>query len=117
MRVSRAVGAALTTIVAVAAFTITGESSASAATCPYEAWPKVDGREAHWTLKCLSGPYVQLNGWVKDTGWDGDCARLRVTPEVTPEKPFTVSACGDGTRTVVNRRIQAHNVDVELYIS
>ena len=69
--------------------------TASAATCPSTASPKIDGAIADWSLSC-SGGAVQVSGWLEDTRMDGKCAMVRVVGGNGEYR--TKQACGSGVR-------------------
>ncbi|WP_431945414.1 hypothetical protein [Actinacidiphila sp. bgisy167] len=68
---------------------------ASAATCPSEAAPLIDGATAEWKLRC-SGNNVTVQGWLQDTRTDGKCAVVRINAGNGDYK--TKSACSSGVR-------------------
>ncbi|MFB7763308.1 hypothetical protein [Streptomyces xiamenensis] len=72
-------------------------SPASAATCPSEASPVVNGGKAHWKIACTSKG-VKVYGWVQDTATDGRCATVTATSDGGPGWINMVEACGSGVR-------------------
>jgi hypothetical protein len=60
--------------VAIAAF-LAAAPPASAAGCGERNDVHTSGGEAHWTLGC-AGNGISVDGWVKDTDADGQCAEV-----------------------------------------
>lgn len=89
----------LSAVVLAGGLAFTAAGPASAATCPATLSPRIDGADAHWTLRC-NGNNVTMDGWVEDTAWDGDCAILRVN--AGNGKYNARKACGSGTRESIH---------------
>jgi hypothetical protein len=86
---------ALSTVVLAGGLAVGAAGTASAATCPSSASPKISGAEASWTLRC-SGGSVRVSGWLEDTRMDGKCAVVRGVGGNGESR--SKKACGSGVR-------------------
>ncbi|MFH9039916.1 hypothetical protein ACH4FA_11210 [Streptomyces sp. NPDC017966] len=93
--VRKTVLSALSTIVLAGGLAVGAAGTASAATCPSTASPKIDGAIAGWSLSC-SGGAVRVSGWLEDTRMDGKCAMVRIVGGNGEYR--TKQACGSGVR-------------------
>lgn len=86
---------------------------ATAARCsnvPHDA--HTSGGEAHWTVAC-SGGKVYVDGWVKDTDADGQCARVRAI--VGSSGSHEVKACPKNHVTSFHWSGRGNSADVYLF--
>ncbi|MBL3666792.1 hypothetical protein JL475_12475 [Streptomyces sp. M2CJ-2] len=93
--VRKTITSVLSTVVLAGGLAFGAAGTASAATCPSSASPKIDGAQAGWTLRC-SGGSVRVSGWLEDTRMDGKCAVVRITGGNGDYR--TKKACGSGVR-------------------
>ncbi|MFE9173781.1 hypothetical protein ACFYNZ_30715 [Streptomyces kebangsaanensis] len=104
---------ALSAIVLAGGLAVGAAGTASAATCPSSASPKINGAKASWTLRC-SGGSLRVSGWLEDTRMDGKCALVRAVGR--NGVPHTKRACGSGVREQFDFTLAKTN-EAEVHLS
>ena len=56
---------------------------------------RTSGAEAHWTINCGAGR-VSVDGWVKDTDADGQCAQVYAYFPADGSTKYSAKACPEG---------------------
>jgi hypothetical protein len=86
---------------------------AAAATCGNTENVRTGGAEAHWTINCGGGG-VSVDGWVKDTDADGQCAQVYAFFPADGSTQYSPRACPEGNVKHFNLRGPGGSANVRL---
>ena len=107
-------GAVLTTGLLATPSASAGTEGVEAA-CPASFHPSTTGGEAAWTIECV-GSHVYIDGWVKDTKADGECAFVKAFGSFTDGSGRKEAmACPKGK--VTHFDWEANGTEIRAYLS